>query len=226
MLDRVKVLALTHGPSVGPGVFGPEVLAAGHELDVRSVPEGLEGAEVPDALLVFGGAMHADQEELHPWLREEHRLLVRALERDVPVLGVCLGAQLLAKAADASVHRAAEPEIGWLPVELSAAGRADPLFAGAPGLFDAFQWHHYTYDVPPAGVELARSAVCSQAFRLGRSVGIQFHAEITESQVSAWLREEPHDVADPAGLRDATRRRIGAWNAFGRGLCRRFLDSL
>ncbi len=219
----MNVLALTHGPNVGPGVFGAEVAAAGHELEVRSA---LDGAGEPDAdaLLVFGGAMHADQEERHPWLVDEHRFLVRALERETPVLGVCLGAQLLAKAAGASVHPAAAPEIGWVPVELTEAAADDPVFGAAPRRFDAFEWHHYTYDIPDGAVELARSAACTQAFRLGAAVGIQFHAEITAPQVAEWLDRD--EVRDRDGLREATRERIGGWNAFGRGLCRRFLDAV
>jgi len=222
----MKVLALTHGPSVGPGVFGAEIAAAGHELEVWSVPEGPAPDGGADAILVFGGAMHPDQDERHEWLAGEHRFIAGALEREVPLLGVCLGAQLVARAAGAAVRPSAEPEIGWLPVELTATGADDPLFAGVPPRFDAFQWHHYTYELPAGAVELARSPVCTQAFRLGRAAGIQFHAEITESQVGEWLEEEPHDVADPAALRAATRERIGGWNAFGRALCRRFLDSV
>jgi GMP synthase-like glutamine amidotransferase len=123
------------------------------------------------------------------------------------------------------VHRAAAPEVGWLPVELTELAGADPLFTGAPGRFDAFQWHHYTYDVPVGAVELARSDSCTQAFRLGAAVGLQFHAEVTDAQVGSWLAEDPADVADPDALRAATRERIGGWNAFGRSLCRRFLES-
>ena len=222
----MKVLALTHGPSVGPGVFGAEVKAAGHELEECPVAAGRAPSGDADAILVFGGAMHPDQEERHPWLLDEHRFLVDALERGTPLFGVCLGAQLLAKAAGASVHPAAESEVGWLPVELTEAAAADPVFASVPARFDAFQWHHYTYDLPAGAAELARSDSCTQAFRLGTAVGIQFHAEVTESHVSSWLAEDPADVADPAALRAETRRRIGDWNAFGRGLCRRFLDSV
>ena len=223
MLDGVKVLALTHGPTVGPGVFGAEVAAAGHELEVRPVAGGI-GELDADAVLVFGGAMHADQEDRHPWLVDEHRFLVDALERDVPLLGVCLGAQLIAKAAGASVRPAAEPEIGWTPVELTPAGSGDPVFGAAPPRFDAFEWHHYTYDVPAGGVELARSDACTQAFRLGRAVGIQFHAEVTAPQVAEWVERD--EVRDRDALRAETRERIAGWNALGRGLCRRFLDAV
>ncbi len=222
----MQVLALTHGPSVGPGVFGAEIAAAGHRLTVWSVPERPAPDAPADAILVFGGAMHPDEDERHAWLADGHRFLADALERELPLLGVCLGAQLVARAAGAAVRRSSEPEIGWLPVELTAAGADDALFAGVPPRFDAFQWHHYTYDLPAGAVELARSPVCTQAFRLGRAAGIQFHAEIVEDQVGEWLEEEPHDVADPAALRAATRTRIDAWNAFGRGLCRRFLETV
>ena len=218
----MQVLAVTHGPSVGPGVFAEAVRAAGHELAEWSV---LDGGDPPaaDALIVLGGAMHPDEDEAHPWLAREEELLSEALARGTPVLGVCLGAQLLARAAGAPVRRAPQPEVGWLPVELTEAGAADPLFGGVEGRFDAFQWHHYTYDLPAGAVELARSAVCTQAFRLGRAWGIQFHAEVTETQVEQWLEEDAADVLDASALRAETRRRIGEWNRFGRALVRRFL---
>ena len=222
----MPVLALTHGPSVGPGVFGVEVRAAGHELEECRVAAGDPLPAGADAILVFGGAMHPDQEESHRWLLDEHRFLVDALERGTPVLGVCLGAQLLAKAAGAPVHPAAEPEVGWLPVALTEAGTADPVLGAAPERFDAFQWHHYTYDLPAGAVELARSASCTQAFRLEAALGLQFHAEVTGPQVDGWLAEDPADVADAAALRAATRERIAGWNELGRGICRRFLDAV
>jgi GMP synthase (glutamine-hydrolysing) len=146
----------------------------------------------------------------------------------MPVLGVCLGAQLLAKAANAPVYRVERPEIGWFDVELTADAADDPVFSGFPRRFDAFQWHFYTYDLPGGAVELARSAACTQAFRLGDSAwGIQFHAEVTLPQVESWLehldeREEPADP--PAGLAELTRTRIEGWNELGRALCGSFVD--
>src|SRR5438105_8079777 len=167
--------------------------------------------------------MHADQDEHHPWLREENLFIQRLLHVRVPVLGVCLGAQLLAKAAHAKVGPAAEPEIGWYPVELTGAAGDDPLFARAPTRFEAFQWHYYTYELPSGAVELARSDVCTQAFRLGdRAWGIQFHAEVTGPQVEGWIDEEPG--ATPPGLADETREKIDAWSDLGRSLCRSFLE--
>src|SRR5581483_9151050 len=97
-----------------------------------------------------------------------------------PVLGVCLGAQLIAKACGAPVHPSSEPEIGWHPFDLKPAAAADPLLGSLPRRFLAFQWHHYTYGVPAGAEELATSSVCTQAFRLGDTAwGIQFHAEVT-----------------------------------------------
>jgi GMP synthase-like glutamine amidotransferase len=218
----MRVVAVTHGPSVGPGVFAEAVRGEGHELVEWSA---LGGGDPPaaDALLVFGGAMHPDEDERHPWLAGEFRLLADALDRGTPLLGVCLGAQLIARAAGAAVGRAQEPEVGWLPVDLLPAAQGDPVLGGLPERFDALQWHHYTWELPPDAVELATSGVCTQAFRLGSAWGIQFHAEVTEAQVAAWLVEDAGDVADPAGLRAETRSRIGEWNRLGRELARRFV---
>jgi GMP synthase (glutamine-hydrolysing) len=219
----VRVLAITHGPNVGPGVFEDAVRAAGHELVERQLP--LEGvpADDADAIVVLGGAMHPDEEERHGWLRPELHYLRRQLERGTPMLGVCLGSQLIARAAGASVFRAVEPEVGWLPVEVTEAGAADSVASALPSRFDAFQWHHYTHELPQGAVELARSPICTQAFRLGQAWGVQFHPEVRAEQVESWLAEDPDDVADPAALRSATRERIEAWNELGWKLCSAFL---
>jgi len=221
----VKVLALTHGPNVGAGVFGETVRDAGHELVEWCVPRGGDAPADADAILVFGGAMHADQEERHPWLRREVRFLQEALERERPLFGVCLGAQLLAKAAGASVHPATESEVGWYRIELTDPAGEDAVFGWLPPRFDGFQWHHYTYDLPAGAVELARSAACTQAFRLGRAYGIQFHAEVTSGTIESWLGDDSDEVANPNTLRAETTERIDAWNQLGRGLCRAFLGS-
>ncbi|NUT56808.1 MAG: type 1 glutamine amidotransferase, partial [Thermoleophilia bacterium] len=102
----------------------------------------------------------------------------------------------------------------------------DPVAASLPGRFDAFQWHHYTHDLPAGAVELARSSACLQAYRLGAARGVQFHPEVRADQVEAWLDEDPDDVADPAALREATRARIADWNELGRRLCAAFLDTV
>ncbi len=220
------VLALTHGPSVGPGVFEDAVRQGGHELVEWQVPVDGVPTDSADAVLVLGGAMHPDEEEQHAWLRPELDFLRALLEHGTPVLGVCLGSQLLARAAGATVFRSAEPEVGWLSVELTEAAATDPLATSLPERFDAFQWHHYTHELPAGAVELARSRVCTQAFRLGRAWGVQFHPEVRAAQVEAWLSEDPADVADPEALRHATRERIAAWNDLGRGLCSAFLAAV
>ena len=175
-----------------------------------------------DAIVSFGG----EQAAWDPALQPEVELIAEAVERETPFLGVCLGSQLLARAAGATVFRADEPEVGWFPVELTEAAADDPVAASLPERFDAFQWHHYTHGLPAGSVELARSRVCTQAFRLGNAWGVQFHPEVRAAQIEAWLAEEPGDVADPEGFRAATQERIAAWNELGRGLCRAFLDAV
>ena len=171
--------------------------------------------------------MHADQEAHHPWLREENLFIERLLDLHVPVLGVCLGAQLLAKAAHAPVYPAAEPEIGWFDVELTAAAADDPVFAGLPERFHAFQWHYYAFDVPAGACELAGSRVCSQAFRLGDAAwGVQFHPEVTLELLTSWVDEWPEEAPGTAAdfLVEAERH-IEEWMRFGRSLCDAFVHA-
>ena len=166
----MHVLSVIHGTDARAELFAPAIEESGHELDEWSFgwrtppPRPLDSY---DAVLVFGGAMHADQDEHHPWLRHETMWLQQLLARHTPVLGVCLGVQLLARAAGARVWRLPEPEIGWIDVELNDAGAADPVLASLPQRFPGLVWHHYSYDVPDGAVELARTDRTTQAFRLG-----------------------------------------------------------
>ena len=220
----MHVLSVIHGEKVRAGVFGEAVEARGHVVEEWSLAWGTSLPRPLDAygaVLVFGGAMHADQEGHHPWLRDENLFLQRLLDLHTPVLGICLGAQLLAKAAHADVGLAREPEIGWFPVELTEAAADDPVLSRMPERFDAFQWHYYAHSVPAGAVELARNDLCTQAFRLGDTAwGVQFHPEVTLEQIESWMQE---DEPIPAGLLDQTRERIGAWNELGKGLCEAFV---
>jgi GMP synthase (glutamine-hydrolysing) len=225
----VKVLSLIHGAAGRTQLFAPVVRRSGHRLDEWSFVWGKEPPlpfEAYDAVLVFGGSMHADQDAFHPWLREEVRLLQELLARGVPMLGICLGVQLLARAGGAWVAPLPEPEIGWYEVELTAAGGEDPVLGSLPQRFEALQWHHYTYGVPDGAVELARSPACTQAFRLGDACwGVQFHPEVTESQLQGWIADPEDPPPDPDVLLAETGARIERWNELGRMLCAAFLDA-
>jgi GMP synthase (glutamine-hydrolysing) len=224
----MEVLSVIHGGKVRAGVFGDVIEARGHRLEEWSLAWGTPLGRPLDsygAVLVFGGAMHADQDRRHPWLREENLFLQRLIDIRTPILGICLGAQLLAKAAHASVQRASSFEIGWYPVQLTEAAGEDPLLGRLPDRFDSFQWHHYTHDVPAGAVELARSATCTQAFRLGDHVwGVQFHPEVTLEQIQGWVDEPDEVPVDSETLLAQTRERIPAWNELGRELCDAFVD--
>ena len=166
----MRILSIVHGSNVPAGVFGDEAERGGHEVDTWSLAWGTPPPGPIDdygAVMIFGGAMHADQDDRHPWLREENFFIQRLLDIHIPVLGVCLGAQLIAKAAHAEVRAMSEPEVGWVDVELTDEAADDPLFSGLPERFPAFQWHYYEFEPPSGAQVLARSDSCTQAFRLG-----------------------------------------------------------
>jgi len=145
-------------------------------------------------LIVFGGEMNVDEVDRHPHLLTQRQLLRRAVDANLPVLGICLGAQMLARAFDARVYRAPVRELGFKPVRVTDVGQADALLSAFHIGDRVFQWHEDTFDLP-AGAELlvAGDDVPIQAFRLGLTAwGVQFHFEVDAEGVEAWLR-----VAEP-----------------------------
>src|SRR5215216_1152954 len=155
----MHVLAVIHGARARSGLFGEVLAERGHPVEEWSLAWGAPPPRPLDdygAVIVFGGSMHADQDDHHPWLREENLFIQRLLSTGTPFLGVCLGAQLLAKAAHGTVGPAKRPEIGWYDVSLLPGAEDDPVLGVLPQRFTAFQWHHYTYGLPAGAVELAR----------------------------------------------------------------------
>jgi GMP synthase-like glutamine amidotransferase len=223
-----RLLSIVNQPNAGPGVFADGVGEVVEWIPSEGPPPTLDGL---DAAMVFGGKMQVDQHSTHPWLRSEKRLIQELLDRGVPVLGVCLGAQLLADAAGAQPHRAPRPEIGWHRVEVTPEGARDPLIGPLATAFEVFLWHSYESPLPPGAVALARTPLCLQAFRLGeaRAWGVQFHAEVTPAGVEGWLDgwDEDEDAVasglDPEAIRRESRRKIAAQAELGRGIARRFL---
>jgi GMP synthase (glutamine-hydrolysing) len=186
---RDTLLVLQHIACEPPAAFEEELRSRGLELVRVELDEGEAIPERDDfaGIVVMGGPMGAYEEDEHPWLAEEKSYLREAVERDVPVWGVCLGAQLLAASLGARVYRGPEAEVGLLPVELTEAAADDPVFASAPPSFPTLQWHGDTFDLPDGATLLARSpAYRNQAFRVGRSYGLQFHVEVTPELAAQW----------------------------------------
>lgn len=202
---RLTVLALIHDEDAGPGVFYGYDEVASFSLGRRPSRDSYE------AVMVFGGEANVDDE--YEWLREEKAWIADLLERGTLLLGVCLGAQLIADVGGAEVRRLPEPEVGWHEVE---------------GVGLAFEWHRYGFeDAPRGATEWARNGVGCQAFRLGNAHAVQFHAEVDEPTVMGWIEEYGPEVGvDADALAADTRREIARWNDYGRKLCGDFLSSL
>ncbi|MSO58279.1 MAG: type 1 glutamine amidotransferase [Thermoleophilia bacterium] len=200
----MRVLVLQHIACEPPAVYEDVLLARGWAVVRVELDEGesLPGREAFDAIIAMGGPMGAYDEAEHPWLVKEKRLIAEAVRDGVPFFGACLGVQLLASALGADVRPGPEPEVGVLPVELTPEGRADPLLAGLPASFPAFQWHGDTFVLPDGAVRLfGSSAYANQGFRFGAcAYGVQFHLEVDEELAALWAEVPAYRAAADATL--------------------------
>jgi len=192
---RMKVLVIMHVESEGPGTLGAFFHSAG--ADIRTV-RLYAGDTLPadpsdvDAIISMGGPMNVYEEDKYPFLREETSFLRLAIDAGKPVLGICLGAQMIAKALGAQVTKSPVKEVGWGTVTLADDGRRDALFHGLPGTLDVFQWHEDMFHIPQGGKLLAYSDGCPhQAFRYRNAWGLQFHVEVTAEILLEWFSDSP-----------------------------------
>ncbi|HEX6131943.1 MAG TPA: type 1 glutamine amidotransferase [Actinomycetota bacterium] len=203
---RIRVLILQHEDPTPPGLV--ERWLDEHDAETEVYRIDLEERAVDPArydLIVSLGSEFAAFDDTKPFVPREAELMRRAVDADVPVLGLCFGGQMLARVVGGEVFRSDESEIGWLPVRT----RDPELVPEGPW----FQWHFDSFTLPPDAEVVAESDVGPQAFVWGRSLGLQFHPEVTLEIMDDWVRTYRHELdadgVDPDELMDETRRRIG-----------------
>jgi len=205
----MRALVLQHIACEPPGVFEDVLVERGAEIHRVELDEGerLPDWREFDLIVAMGGPMSVNDEDDHPWLVDEKRLIREAVEAGAGFWGACLGVQLLASSLGARVYAGDVPEVGVLPVTLTEEGRADPVMGGLPAELPTLQWHGDTFDLPDGAVLLAGSpAYPNQAFRYGRAAyGVQFHLEVKDEMAREWA-EVPAYV-------DSLEKSLGAGSA-------------
>jgi GMP synthase-like glutamine amidotransferase len=185
----VPVTIIRHVPFEDIGHIGPILSGRGHDIEYRTLGETLDLGR-SDALIIMGGPMSVNDPD--PWVSIEIQAIEEAMRRAIPVLGICLGAQLIAKALGQPVTRNPVKEIGWYPIHWRNEAAADPLFHSLHSPETLFHWHGETFGLPEGSVWLAYSERCPhQAFRYGTNIyGLQFHPEVTPEMIADWSRQD------------------------------------
>jgi GMP synthase-like glutamine amidotransferase len=185
----MPVLIVRHVSFEDAGMIAPLLETRGRELRYADLGDELP-VETASALILMGGPMSVNDPD--PWVPRHIRAIERAMKRSIPILGICLGAQLIAKALGSRVYRNAEKEIGWFPVAVEEDSAGDKMFRGFSEPEPVFHWHDETFDLPTGATRLASSERCrNQAFRYGENVyGLQFHAEVTAAMIEDWCRQD------------------------------------
>lgn len=203
----MRIHYLQHVPFEGLGSMEQVLLDSGHAITSTRL---YESDAVPktaqfDWLIVMGGPMGVYDEAKYPWLSDEKQFIKKTIEGNKIVLGICLGAQLIAEVLGASVYPNAEKEIGWFPVERIEASQASQLGRAFPQAVEAFHWHGDTFDLPAGAVHLARSSVCeNQAFIYrDRVLALQFHLETTKQSASALIKHCAEELVEAPYIQSA-----------------------
>jgi GMP synthase-like glutamine amidotransferase len=212
----LKVLAFRHVPLESLGMIADSLEQ--HSIAFEYV-DLYTGADCPDTgaaggLIFMGGPMSANDDL--PYIRRELELIGEAISRGLPILGICLGSQLIAKALGARVYKNGVPEIGWYPVHWTAAAARDRLHHGLSAAETVFHWHGETFDLPAGAELLAYSQACrNQAYRVGENVyGLQYHLEVTPEMLDDWRSEIPIPIdphANAARLKELAAQVFGRW---------------
>ncbi|MEK7229759.1 MAG: GMP synthase [Candidatus Binatota bacterium] len=200
-MSRIQdFLIFQHAPEEGVGSFAQVFERERVSYHCVRLFEG----ELPDenwdeiaAVVILGGPMSVDEEERHPFLKWEKTILRTALKQEVALLGICLGAQLIAAAGGAQVYHGNFKEIGWYPISMTLEGEMDSLLGHLPDKASVFQWHGDSFDLPKGAQRLASSIYYdNQAFRMGRNVyGLQFHLEVTPAMIDLWIDQHSKELA-------------------------------
>ncbi len=194
------MLIIKHIDIEGPGTFGEFLRKKGIHWDTVELANGGRLPSSPKgyrAVVVLGGPMNVYEENKYPFLAEEDRFIKECLSLNIPYLGICLGSQLLAKAAGANVVRSPVKEIGWYHINLTDKGKEDPVLKDLLPEAPVFHWHSDMFEIPPEGDLLATASGCPhQAFKVGANAyGLQFHIEITDKDIKEWYNK--YAAVDP-----------------------------
>jgi len=199
----MNILIIKHVEIEGPGFIEDCLRQERIPYQILTLEPGLSLPKLDNLshIVILGGPMNVYEEDLYPFLRNEDLFIKEAIQRGKFLLGICLGAQLIAKALGAKVFKAPIKEIGWYDVSLTKIGSDDPLFSNLPKTFPVFQWHEDTFEIPTAGKLIATStSVPHQAFRYGdNAYGLQFHLEVTREMIRKWMEtyEEEFEGSRP-----------------------------
>jgi len=224
----MNVLIIKHAEIEGPGLIG-DFLVQG-KIPYRVIDlylnTPLPKPENFTHVVIMGGPMNVYEEDQYPFLRNEDLFIKEAIQRGRAILGICLGAQLIAKALGAKVFKAPAKEIGWYDVSLTRVGSQDPLFSNLPKKFPVFQWHEDTFEIPRGGQLIATSSpVSHQAFRYGETAyGLQFHLEVTKEMIREWL-EADGDEHQKLEILTQTEKTIESYKQRGMNFFRTFFET-
>ncbi len=196
------VTCFQHIDCEGPGSLLEVLRSKGIRVELLKPFQGdAVPARLGDGLVVLGGPMGVYEESRYPWMTAELNAIRKCLDSSLPVLGVCLGSQMLAHAAGGRVFKGPSQEVGWFPITLTERGHLDPLLLGLPKEFNAFHWHGDTFTLPTGAALLAGStAYPHQIFRVGpNTYGFQCHLEVTEEMVKSWMEVYAKELRPQGG---------------------------